>query len=256
MPNRYPDCEAIEPLLAPYADADTGDVLGEADRARVRAHLDACPPCRAHAEAASSGRRVLAAHAGALSEPAPPLLTARCRAAAARATTPRRAMRWAGWTALAGAAAALLFIVMMPAQAIATQLAVDHVKCAKFSVASAMHGSAVQLEQRWRERQAESLHIPDGAALGLTLVGLRRCYSTDGGNAHVMYERAGAPLSLFVMRRDGAAGRAAPGALGAMGHTAILWNAGAATYVLVGTGAGLNDTAAAMRRQLEERGMK
>jgi anti-sigma factor RsiW len=255
MSNRHPECEAIEPLLAPYGEPDCQGVLTDADRARICAHLAACPACRAEAEASASACSAVRAHAARLAGAAPPLLARRCRTAAARAAAPRRAARFAGWTALAAAAAAVLFIMINPAQAIATQLAVDHMKCAKFGVASAMTGSPAQLERAWLERRDQSVTIPPGnAGSGLALVGLRRCFSTDGGVAHVMYEQEGQPVSLFILSRDGAAGRAAPRQLEAAGHKAILWTTGPATYMLVGQSAGLAATAAWMQQQLEGRG--
>jgi len=251
MPNRHDDCEAIEPLLAPFGEPDAGDVLTAADRARVAGHLDACPPCRAAARASASARAAVRASAAALGA-APPLLAARCRAAAARAAAPRRAARLAGWTALAGAAAALVFVILMPAEAIATQLAVDHMKCTKFGIGSALTGTPGDLEQAWRGRRAQSLRIPGGdAATGLALVGLRRCFSTDGGVAHVLYEQHGAPVSLFILRGGGAAGRAAPRELEAVGHKAILWTSGPAAYMLVGESAGLAAVAKKMQSELK-----
>src|SRR5690606_8244509 len=126
MPHRHPECEAVEPLLAPYSEPDCQGVLSDADRARVAAHLDACPACRAEAAAAAEACATVRTHAAALAGAAPPVVGSRCRVAAGRAGAPRRAVRFAGWTALAAAAAVILFIITNPAQAIATQLAVDH----------------------------------------------------------------------------------------------------------------------------------
>lgn len=253
MPHRD-TCEAIEPLLAPYGEPDAAGLMPAADRARVTAHLDACEPCRRAASACRAACAALRAAAPALTTPAPELLAARCRALARRAAAPRRTARWAGWSAAAAAAAVVLFVFLLPTQAIATQLAVDHLKCAKFSAGSAHTGTPSQLEEIWRHRLQRQIAIPGGnAAQGLRLIGLRRCVSTEGNMAHVMYERAGVPLSLFVLG-DGAA---PPGdgrrEVETIGQKAILWTSGAATYVLVGRAADLSATVSWMQTEIAKR---
>lgn len=242
--NHDHECQAIEPLLAPYGESCCGDVLTEAEQARVAAHLDACPPCRRAHEACTAARDAVRANAAALTDAAPARLAARCRAAAARNSAPRRATRWVGWTAGLATAAALAFIVVMPAQAVTTQLALDHLKCAKFGAGSALKGTPAELEHAWLSRRAEQVVIPvPREAAGLTLVGLRRCISTTGSAAHVMYEQHGAPVSLFILTGTelgaGGGGDAGLGGLRsrqleAVGHKAILWTSGPDTYVLIG----------------------
>src|SRR5688572_11796610 len=100
MSNRE-SCEAIEPLLAPYSEPDCAALMPAAERVRVAGHLEACGPCRRAAETCRAACDAVRAHAGALAESAPPLLAARCRAAALRAAAPRRATRWVGWSAVA-----------------------------------------------------------------------------------------------------------------------------------------------------------
>jgi len=155
---------------------------------------------------------------------------------------------------LGAAAAVVLFIFLMPTQAVATQLAVDHLKCAKFASNSAHTGSAGELEQVWHNRRQQQIRIPGGdSAQGLRLVGLRRCVSTEGNMAHVMYERAGAPVSLFVLA-DGARPYSGGGAeVETIGQKAILWGSGAATYVLVGRAADVTALGAWMQTQIEKR---
>ncbi|HUF24186.1 MAG TPA: hypothetical protein VMN81_08675 [Vicinamibacterales bacterium] len=245
-------CEAIEPLLAPYGEPDAAALMTAAERDRVAAHFEACPPCRQSAAACRAARAAVRAHAAELADQAPPLLAARCRAAAARAASPRRASRWVGWSAAGAAAAIVLFLFLMPTHAVATQLAVDHVTCAKFP-AAARAGTPGELEAVWRGERGQQIRIPGGdAGSGLRLVGLRRCVSTEGNMAHVQYERAGAPVSLFVLGAGSRlAGGGAPAEVETLGHKAILWTAGAATYVLVGRG-DLAGTAAWMRKEIQE----
>ena len=249
----YPEsCEAIEPLLAPYGEPQC-DELSAADRARVAAHLEACEPCRRAAGACSAARSVLKAHAAELGSSAPQLLSARCRALAAKTAAPRRVGRLAGWSAAAAAAAAVLFVFLMPTQAVATQLAADHLKCTKF--ASSSHtGTAEQLEGVWLNRLQQQIRIPDGnAAQGLRLLGLRRCVSTEGNMAHVMYERGGSPISLFVIANGARPFTGGGAEVETIGQKAILWGSGAATYVLVGRAADLSASAAWIREEIERR---
>jgi anti-sigma factor RsiW len=65
----------------------------------------------------------------------------------------------------------------------------------------------------------------------LTLLGARRCFSTDGQVAHVMYRHDGRPVSLFMMPR---ASRAAA-RVAVPGHVARIWSRAATTYVLLGS---------------------
>jgi carbonic anhydrase/acetyltransferase-like protein (isoleucine patch superfamily) len=75
--------------------------------------------------------------------------------------------------------------------------------------------------------------------------------STDGNMAHVMYDRGGSRISLFVLDHGGALDKGSELAqVETIGHKAILWTAGAATYVVVGTGAELMPVASWMREQV------
>ncbi len=253
MPNRD-TCEAIEPLLAPYSEPGCAALMGAEEQARVSAHLQACEPCRRTAECCRAAREALHARAGELTAEAPGLLAARCRAAAARAASPRRATRWVGWSVAAATAAVILFIFMAPTQAVATQLAMDHMKCTKFS-ASAHTGTPADLESVWRDRRQQQITIPDSdTAQGLRLVGLRRCISTKGDVAHVMYERGGTPLSLFVLGDGDDVGASGGGAeVETIGQKALLWTSGAATYVLVGRATDVAGTGAWMKQQTRRR---
>lgn len=241
-------CEAIEPLLAPYGEPDPAGALTPSDLQRVEGHLAACPVCRARSEACRAARAALRSRAAELMCPAPQRLAKRCRVVASAATAPRRAARWAGWSAVGAAAAAVLFVFLMPTRAVATQLAIDHMKCAKFAANAVMTGTPAELERAWFDKRRHQVGIPDGNSPdGLRLVGLRRCVSTEGNMAHVMYHRQGLPVSLFIFDADR---QAASGELETIGHKAIRWTAGSNTYVLVGRGQDLSGTATWMQREL------
>nr|MDQ3070629.1 hypothetical protein [Acidobacteriota bacterium] len=141
----------------------------------------------------------------------------------------------------------LLFIVLMPTQAIATQLAADHIKCEKLGLGLPAQGEPAELKRAWLEWRNQHVEIPGGhAADGLTLVGLRRCVTSEGNMAHVVYTRQGRPLSLFIFAK----GRPGSGAVEALGHKAILWQSGSLTYALVGRSEGLQHTAMWMQEQV------
>jgi anti-sigma factor RsiW len=241
-------CEAIEPLLAPYGESEAVSALTAADLQRVEGHLAACPVCRARSEACRAARAALRSRAAELTTQAPARLAMRCRAAASATSAPRRAVRWAGWSAVGAAAAAVLFVFLMPTRAVATQLALDHMKCAKFAANAVMTGTPAELERAWFDKRRHQVGIPGGnSADGLSLAGLRRCVSTEGNMAHVMYHRQGLPVSLFIFDADR---HAASSELETIGHKAIRWTAGANTYVLVGRGQDLSGTATWMQREL------
>lgn len=225
-------CDDIEPLLAPYVD----DEAPPAERERVGEHLRRCPPCAARAATQRAARRLVQARAEAFSTPAPAALRARCAALARR---PRRAFTWPFWTlATATASVAVLAIVltygMLTRSTVlfAAGLTLDHLKC--FALAGSepppadMRAVEASLERRYGRRLA----VPPGDRREhLTLLGVRRCLSTDGGVAHVLYRHGGIPLSLFVLpdRRRAAA------RLSFVGHVARIWSDGPMTYVLVGS---------------------
>ena len=112
------------------------------------------------------------------------------------------------------------------------ELTLDHVKCfALFEPRDAQPDPAalagrLQADYGWR------FTIPAGLPRErLTLIGARRCLSTDGQVAHVLYRHAGRPVSLFMMpggSRDDARAAIA-------GHVARIWSRDSTTYVLVGS---------------------
>ena len=66
----------------------------------------------------------------------------------------------------------------------------------------------------------------------LTLLDVRRCFTTDGRSAHMMYTWRGAPLSLYVLPED--VGR--DQVVDKMGHEAVIWCANRRTYAVVADG--------------------
>jgi anti-sigma factor RsiW len=106
----------------------------------------------------------------------------------------------------------------------------------------------------WLDTRDEHVAIPAGTAVdGLRLTGLRRCFSVRGGVAHVMYDQGGAPVSLFILRGTSSGSAAATRELEAVGHKAILWTAGANTYMLIGRRHDLGETARHLQEEISER---
>jgi hypothetical protein len=66
----------------------------------------------------------------------------------------------------------------------------------------------------------------------LTLVDVRRCFSSDGRAAHMMYTWRGEPLSLYVMPKNIGRDRV----VDKMGHEAVIWCANDRTYAVVAEG--------------------
>jgi anti-sigma factor RsiW len=167
---------------------------------------------------------------GALCCQAPAQLRSRCAGSARRSQAPPR------WVPLSAVAALVLAVAGVfiygsfdrGAQALATQLALDHVKCFSVFESDGVVDPNV-LGGRWQQTQGWQLTVPPPRG-DLELLGVRRCLSSQGRIAHIMYRHAGRPLSLFVARDEGRR----PRTVDAMGHQAILWSEGDRVFVLVG----------------------
>lgn len=226
-------CREIEPLLAAFVDGEAN----AADRDRVEEHLAACARCRVRAGDDAGGRLILRTAAHALKSEAPPGLRDRCRPPQRAANVPARFPLFSRSSRAWAMAAAILLVVAGAAftaggstRVLAAELALDHLKCfALFERASAQADPAV-LAAELHQNYGWRLKVPaTEPALKLQLVGGRRCFSTDGRVAHILYRHDGRALSLFVMP---AAARSAA-ALGVIGHEAIVWSRGGMTYAVI-----------------------
>jgi anti-sigma factor RsiW len=227
-------CREIEPLLAAYVDGDATD----RDRADVEAHLGACAGCRDAAASEGTARDVLSACRNRLRASAPAALHARCAAFA----VPAPAL--AGWRTLVplSVAASLLLAVagvfvysaVNQAEALAAQLAADHVKCAK--IVSPGPGDPVALAAQWEATHRWPLRVAaSDAGLDLEFLTIRRCLVTDGQTAHLMYKWRGQPLSVFVLPNTiEAVGRER--LLDRFGYDTVMWSHDGRTYVIVADG--------------------
>jgi anti-sigma factor RsiW len=219
-------CNELEPLVVPFVDGE----IAEADRAHVDDHLRACPACRGRVDAERAAREAVFAARDRLRESAPPALRSRC---VGLCSARRHARRWVP-VALAAAAsflAALLWFGGTDAgtPVLAAQLTLDHVKCSKFN-STRVSGSPMELAAYWRQQYGWPIRVPADFGHDVQLSGVRRCGSSDGRTAHIMYTHNGRPLSLFIAR----AGRRTPRVVDVFGHEAVVWSSDDRTYVLVG----------------------
>lgn len=235
-------CRDAEEHLAPYVDGE--ETL--AVRVSVASHLAACPPCRELADAGRSARDLVVEHRAELRTAAPAELRARCaalqssafaKASARQARTSSSIIRrWAplslAATLVLAVAGVFLFGLNDRVEALAASLAIDHVKCFKVGGRSS-HAEASVAERDWQQDQGWPIVVPQSEpAQQLTLVDVRRCFSTDGRAAHMMYTWRGAPLSLYVLQENAGADRVVE----KMGHEAVIWCANKRTYAVIADG--------------------
>lgn len=242
-------CRDVEAQLTPFVDGE----LPAAAAAPVAAHLEACSGCRQMAQLEQLGRRVIQEHASRLATPAPAAL----RSAVRRAVpSPRRRFRL-GWVVASAAAtvvAALGLVavagVIRPVTVFAAQATLDHLKCVRIGP-STTSSDAQSIEASWRAWQGWDLHVPTGQqGAGMRLLGYRRCVITEGRMAHLLYERQGEIVSLFVLP-DGP--KVAHAELEMFGQEEVLWTSHGHTYALVGRGSrvALAAVASSLEHELE-----
>ena len=226
-------CSDLDRLITPYLDGEaTPD-----ERTAVDGHLPECPGCRGRVGAESASRLVLRARASQLAVPAPPGLKTRCTALARERQGHGRWVlpRWAAIPAMAVlvivlGVAGFRAVASRSATVLASELALDHLKCFGLLVGVSGPPDARQLESKLENRYGWKMKIPDGEKPGgLTVVGARRCLYHDGGIAHVMYRYQGEPVSLFMLPETAEA----PHDLAVMGHQTRIWSVGNTTYAVV-----------------------
>ena len=224
-------CDEIERLLTPYTDSE----LSAPERAAVETHADACRVCAGRLADERTARAVLRARRAALAGPAPESLRTRCVSALAGAE-PRRpwVRRWVplsvAATILLAVAGALVFTLTDPARVLAAEIAADHVKCFALQDTSAT-ADPVEVANRWKATHGWTLPVvPSIPAEGLRLVGLRRCFSTEGSMAHLLYVYNDRRLSVFVWPANGSQ----PRTLDVLGHRAVIWSSSDRLFAVVG----------------------
>lgn len=244
-------CRDVKAQLTPFVDGE----MPQADAASLAAHLEACPECRRTAQLEQLGRRALQGCAPRLlaQTSAPPALRASVRRAMPAGRGPWQ-LRWVAASAVATVVVAVGLItvagLIRPIPVFAAQATLDHLKCLRLGP-SASSSDAKTLEASWRQSQGWDLHIPTGQAVaGMRLLGYRSCVLTEGRMAHLLYDRRGETVSLFVLPDGPKVGHAE---LEMFGQDAVLWTSHGLTYALVGRGdhADLAAVASSLEHELE-----
>ena len=225
-------CRDLDERLAAYVDGDAPP----AARRPVDEHLSACPACRERMEAERAAHQLLHDSRVRLRVAAPSGLRARCAAH----QVPRRGALARRWVPLSLAATLVLAIggvfllgINDRVQALATGLTLDHVKCFKIGVAPGRSVAASVVGRAWERDQGWPIAVPDNnPSQHLKLVDVRRCYSTDGQTAHLMYMWRGEPLSVYILPHSSRSDRM----LDSMGHQTAIWSDNGRTYAVLATG--------------------
>jgi anti-sigma factor RsiW len=244
------ECRDIEPLFAPYVDGEAQP----AESAAVEAHLRSCPQCRHQVADERSIHEAFDRCRASFRECAPSELQRRCAAQrivigpGASASTPvapaERGFVRRTWVPLSMAATLLLAVagVFMyglrdSAGALAAQLAVDHVKCFEFAPHPDLLPDARTVGREWAAVRGWSIKVPETTSSeALELLGARRCLSTLGATAHLMYKWHGHPLSVYVLNTHAANVGSDPRIIERLGQEAIIWSKGDRTYAVVAKG--------------------
>jgi anti-sigma factor RsiW len=230
-------CRDLDEHLAPYVDGEEAP----AARRAVEAHLAACPPCQDHAAAEREARDAVCANRERLRATAPADLRMRCRALPSSAGQLRGwpIRRWVPLSLAASlvlaVAGVFLFGLNDRVEALAASLTVDHVKCFKV-LGKSEQPEAIVAEREWLQDHGWPIAVPPGdPGMQLTLIDVRRCFSSGGRAAHMMYTCRGVPVSVYVIQEpDGNAGR--DRVVEKLGHNAVIWCANRRTYAVVGEG--------------------
>lgn len=235
------DCTSIDPLVTPYVDGE----LPEPDRHRVDGHLHACPACRARVEVERSICTLLRGRQAELRQSvAPETLRARLSQAppAPSRVTPfpvrPTSVRTFRVSRLAAAAMFLLVVgsavlyraTVGATQAMAAELAADHVKCFMMNTVLRTHESIEDVEAYMRSGFDWAAELPDSAnPADMELVGSRPCLYEHGKVAHIMYRHKGVPVSIFMVPGEDHRDEL----VHAFGHDAVIWSDAHRTFVLI-----------------------
>jgi anti-sigma factor RsiW len=254
-------CTSIDPLVTPYVDGE----LPAAERTLVDDHLHRCPPCHSRVTAESAVRELMRARkAGLTADRASTNLHVRCtdmvnrrvNAAGARSqpgvpasascSTWGIAVWWRAPWALRvvplALTASLVLIVggaflylatQYSARVLAAELCADHVTCFAANKVFDTHDAPAAVERSMLSAFGWRLHLPEEFdALGLKLVGARRCLYGEGRIAHLMYRDQGRPVSIYMLPNM----MRSEDFVETLGHEVAIWSSGDRTFVLVARG--------------------
>jgi anti-sigma factor RsiW len=229
-------CQDLEPLLAEYVEGASPSET----RAALDAHLGRCPPCRDRVAGERVVRELLVARRTSVRPCASEGLRARCAAHHAR-----RALRFGAparkWLPLSVAATlvlavsgAFVFGLNDNVEAVAAQLTLDHMRCFQLAPERLTHVDATVAGRLWAAGHGWTLDVPPSSPPAqLELLGVRRCVTTSGSTAHILYRWRGEPLSVFVLPHALRHREDVDQIIRNFGHEAVIWSAGDRTYVVL-----------------------
>lgn len=237
-------CAELDERLTSYVDGeDSPSAHGAVD-----AHLQKCPPCRDELTAEAAARDMMRDHKASLCAHASDALRERCaasfRSPVASFQSPvasRQSFRLRRWLPLSVAATIVLAVAGVflfglndRVEALAASLTMDHAKCFKV-YGTATDAESGASERAWQQDQGWPIVVPQTEpAQQLKLVNVRRCFTTEGRSAHMMYTWRGEPLSVYVLQGDAGRDRI----VHKMGTEAVVWCANQRTYAVVASDTG------------------
>ena len=113
----------------------------------------------------------------------------------------------------------------------------DHAKCFQFAPQPAIVPDARAISREWSAARGWDIKVPESTASeNLELLGVRRCISTEGLTAHLMYKWRGQPLSVYVLNRAHADVGPVPQVVERLGQETVMWSKGDRTYAVVARG--------------------
>jgi anti-sigma factor RsiW len=230
------DCRELDAMLAPYVDGESQ----AQDCASIEAHLQRCPPCRERVAGERAARDVLHARRSEICPRAPEMLRARCAAhkemAGRGALSSMRRLVPLSLAATLLLAVGGVFLFGVSHEAIAAQLALDHMKCFEVSSPEGPSDSKAAAAA-WQSRRGWAIGVaPSSGEHQLQLVGVRRCFSTEGAAAHCMYRWRDQDLSVYIIPRALQGAGTAQQVLEKFGRGTIIWSNGSRTYVVMTRG--------------------
>jgi anti-sigma factor RsiW len=242
------ECRDLESLFASYVDGEAPP----GDCAALDEHFRHCPACRNRAAAERVVRDAVAARRENLRGCASGDLRRRCEASRQSVQAPGAGagfMRSGGfarkpWVPLSMAATLVLAVAGVflyglkdGVEALGAQLAVDHIKCFEFASPPTVIPDAKALAREWAEARGWTIKVPESEpAQQLKLLGVRRCISTQGRTAHIMYTWRGQPLSVYVLNSEHPRVGAVPRLVEQLGQEELIWSKGGRTYAVVARG--------------------
>jgi anti-sigma factor RsiW len=235
------ECRDLESLFAAYVDGEAAP----GDCAVLDSHLRVCATCRERVTGEQAVRDAVIARRSSLRVSASADLRRRCEARCRAASAPPPGVfarkSWLPLSMVAtlvlAVAGVFLYGLSGSVEALGTQLAADHVKCFEFASTPTLLPDPRALGREWAEARGWTIKVPESApAEQLELLGMRRCISTKGNTAHLMYKWRGQPLSVYVLNSEHPRVGSVPKHVERLGQEEIIWSKAGRTYAIVTRG--------------------